>query len=87
LNSHKRAFDLVVRSDRQEFLWLLCQSTSEGAQNLAARIGEWLSQQPAVVEETRYTIRIKTAASTLGPLLQSEEELMEQARAGLLILK
>jgi len=83
LNAYKRAYDMIVQSDRHELLWLLCQSTEEAARHVASRIPQMIPEREAVVGSARYRIAVMTGSGTVNPARNDGTDLVTRARESL----
>jgi len=83
LVSYKRAYDLIVQVGRQGFLWLLCQTTEEGAGLVAQRVPQMFPEREWFVGSVRYSILIHAGAGTIDPAEQDGAALIARAKAAL----
>jgi len=83
LNSYKRAYDMIVQSDRQELLWLLCQSTEEAARHVASRVPQMIPERETNVGSVRYKIALYSGSATAYPAKNDGTNLIERARQDL----
>lgn len=83
LVSYKRAYDMIVQAGRQEFLWLLCQTTAEVARLVAERVPQMFPERKWFIGPLRYSIRIRVGVGTIDPSEQTGAELLAQAKAAL----
>jgi DNA-binding transcriptional MerR regulator len=81
--SYKRAYDLVVQVGRQEFLWLLCQTTAENARRVAQRVPQMFPDREWFSVPVKYSIRIRSGAGTIDPSRTDGADLVSRARAAL----
>ncbi|MBI3812667.1 MAG: MerR family transcriptional regulator [Nitrospirae bacterium] len=83
LVSYKRAYDMIVQAGRQEFLWLLCQTTEEVARLVAQRVPQMFPEREWFIGPLRYSIRIRIGAGTIDSSEQTGAELLARAKATL----
>jgi DNA-binding transcriptional MerR regulator len=83
LNSYKRAYDTIAQIDSQEFLWLLCQTTEDGAKLVAQRIPILFPEREWIIGNVRYSIRIHVGLATIEPSEEEGARLIERARTTL----
>ncbi|HTN42417.1 MAG TPA: MerR family transcriptional regulator [Nitrospiria bacterium] len=80
LNSYKRAYDTIAQIDSQEFLWLLCQTTEDGAKLVAQRIPILFPEREWTIGNVRYSIRINVGFATMEPSEEEGTGFVERAR-------
>jgi DNA-binding transcriptional MerR regulator len=83
LGPYKRAYDMIVQSDRQEILWLLCQSTEEAARHVASRVPQMIPERETVVGSARYKITVRAVSGTVHPAKNDGADLVARAREAL----
>jgi DNA-binding transcriptional MerR regulator len=83
LGSYKRAYDMIVQVDDQELLWLLCQTTAEGAQRVVRRVQHIPPELEGANGPVRYTVQIYVGSATVDPSKEDGTELVPRARASL----
>jgi DNA-binding transcriptional MerR regulator len=83
LSSYKRAYDMIAQVDDQELLWLLCQTTAEGAQRLATRIHQMIPELEGANGPVRYSVQIHTGSATVDPSEDDGTDLVPRARASM----
>jgi len=83
LNSYKRAYDTIAQIDSQEFLWLLSQTTEDGAKLVAQRIPILFPEREWIIGTVRYSIRIHVGLATIEPSEEEGTNLIERARTTL----
>ena len=83
LASYKRAYDVIAQAGRQEFVWLLCQTTAEGARLVAQRVPKLFTEQEWFTGPVHYSIQIHAGAGTIDPSEQDGAELVARAKAAL----
>lgn len=80
LNSYRRAYDTISQVGPQEFCWLLCQTTEEGAKLVAQRIPILFPEREWLIGKVRYSIRIHVGLATLDPSEEDGSLLVSRAR-------
>ena len=83
LISYKRAYDMIIQIGREEFLWLLCQTTGEVARLMAQRVPQMFPEREWFIGPARYSIRIHAGAGTIDPSGDEASELTARAKAAL----
>ncbi|HEY5593664.1 MAG TPA: MerR family transcriptional regulator [Nitrospiria bacterium] len=83
LVSYKRAYDMVAQVGRQEFLWLLCQTTAEGSQLVAQRVPKMFPEREWFAGQLKYSILIHAGAGTIDPSNDDGAVLVTRARTAL----
>ncbi|MBI3995201.1 MAG: MerR family transcriptional regulator [Nitrospirae bacterium] len=79
----KRAYDMITPVGRQEFLWLLCQTTEDGARFVARRVPEMFPEGEWDAGPMRCSVHIHVGAGTIDPSKDDGGELVSRARAAL----
>ncbi|MBI3595995.1 MAG: MerR family transcriptional regulator [Nitrospirae bacterium] len=83
LNAYRRAYDTISQIDPQEFLWLLCQTTEDGAKLVAQRIPILFPEREWMIGDVRYSIRIHVGHATIEPSEEDGTKLVERARTAI----
>jgi diguanylate cyclase (GGDEF)-like protein len=87
LISYKRAYDVIAQVGRQEFLWLLCQTTVEGARLVAQRVPQMFPEREWFTAQVKHSIHIHAGSGTIDPSEQDGAVLVARAKAALAAAK